>query len=213
MKRKISRQSDSHSCSRGFVHLTVYQRCLVDNTALFHFSVKVISFTRSLTDTGEDGNTAVCLGHVVDQLHDQDRLADAGASEQTDLAALCVGADQVYDLDAGLEDLSRRCLVLKGRCRAMDRPALLDFGGRLVVNRLSEQIEYTPKALITYRNGNGTSRIDSIGSANQSVCGTHRNAADYIVTDLLRYFSDQFSVIHIDLDRIQQLRQFTLAES
>jgi hypothetical protein len=95
----------------------------------------------------------------------------------------------------------------------MDRPALLDFGGRLVVNRLSEQIEYTPKALITYRNGNGTSRIDSIGSANQSVCGTHRNAADYIVTDLLRYFSDQFSVIHIDLDRIQQLRQFTLAES
>ena len=39
---------------------------------------------------------------------DKDRLADACTAEQADLAALCVGADQVHDLDA--------CLLYTSRC-------------------------------------------------------------------------------------------------
>ena len=54
-------------------------------------------------------------GDVIDQFLDQDGLADTGAAEQADLAALGVGADQVNDLDAGLEDLSGRLLLVKGR--------------------------------------------------------------------------------------------------
>jgi hypothetical protein len=37
----------------------------------------------------------------VDQLHDDDRLADAGATEQADLAAARVWLEEVDDLDAG----------------------------------------------------------------------------------------------------------------
>ena len=54
-------------------------------------------------------------GNVVDKLLNQNGLADTGTAEQTDLAALGVGADQVNDLDAGLEDLSGRLLLIKGR--------------------------------------------------------------------------------------------------
>jgi hypothetical protein len=43
----------------------------------------------------------VSLGHVVDQLHDKDSLADACAAEETDLATLGVGSQEVDDLDAG----------------------------------------------------------------------------------------------------------------
>jgi hypothetical protein len=50
----------------------------------------------------------VLLGHVPDQFLDDDRLADAGAAEDTDLAALLERADQVDDLEAGLEDLDLR---------------------------------------------------------------------------------------------------------
>jgi hypothetical protein len=37
---------------------------------------------------------------VVDELHDDHRLADAGAAEEPDLAALRVGREEVDDLDA-----------------------------------------------------------------------------------------------------------------
>jgi hypothetical protein len=53
----------------------------------------------------------VALGDVVDQLHDDDGLADAGAAERAGLAALGEGADEVDDLDAGLEDLRLGVLV------------------------------------------------------------------------------------------------------
>jgi hypothetical protein len=46
----------------------------------------------------------MALGDVVDQLLDEHGLADAGAAEQADLAALGVGREEVDDLDAGDED-------------------------------------------------------------------------------------------------------------
>ena len=45
------------------------------------------------------------LGDVVDQFHDDDRLAHAGAAERADLAAFQEGTDQVDDLDAGGKNL------------------------------------------------------------------------------------------------------------
>jgi hypothetical protein len=50
---------------------------------------------------------AVLHGDVVDQFHDDDGLADAGAAEQADLAAAQVGFEEVDDLDAGLESQCR----------------------------------------------------------------------------------------------------------
>jgi len=47
----------------------------------------------------------VVFGHVVDEFHDDDRLADAGTAEETDLAAFEEGLDQVDHLDAGLKHL------------------------------------------------------------------------------------------------------------
>src|SRR5919107_869733 len=64
------------------------------------------------------------LGEVVDELLDEDGLADAGAAEEADLAALGVGREEVDDLDAGLEHLLRRGQVLDVRGVAVDRPAL-----------------------------------------------------------------------------------------
>jgi hypothetical protein len=54
--------------------------------------------SRALADAGEHGVAGVLLGDVADQLLDDDRLADAGAAEDADLAALGEGADQVETL-------------------------------------------------------------------------------------------------------------------
>jgi hypothetical protein len=62
----------------------------------------------------------VGLGHVVDELEDEHRLAYAGATEQPDLAALSIRREQVHHLDPGLEDFHARALFDEGGRRAMD---------------------------------------------------------------------------------------------
>ena len=47
------------------------------------------------------------LGDVVNELHDEHSLADSGAAEQTNLASLGVGGQQVHDLDAGDQNVLR----------------------------------------------------------------------------------------------------------
>ncbi len=65
------------------------------------------------------------LGDVPDQLLDEHGLADSGAAEEADLAALHVRREEVDDLDAGLEDLDGRLQLLEVRRIAVDRPALV----------------------------------------------------------------------------------------
>ena len=54
---------------------------------------------------------------VVDQFHDDDRLADARAAEQSDFAASQVRLDQIDHLDAGFKHLRFRRLFVEGRRR------------------------------------------------------------------------------------------------
>ncbi len=150
---------------------------------------------------------------VVDQFHDQDRLADAGAAEKADLAALGIGADQVDDLDAGLQDLRCGDLVLKGRGGTVDRPALFRVGSGHIVDRIAQEVEHASQALIAYGHGDRPRRVDSIDAADQAVSGAHRDASDDIIADLLSHLGDQSAAINIDFDGIEQCRQLALLES
>ena len=70
-----------------------------DDTSLNHLVVEIVAFTGTFTDSGENGVTSVSLGNVVDQLHDKYGLADAGTTEETNLASLDIGGQQIDDLD------------------------------------------------------------------------------------------------------------------
>ena len=87
------------------------QILLIDDARLAHFVVEIVALAGALADAGEHGVTAVPLGDVVDQFHDDDGLADARTTERTDLAALGEGADEVDDLDAGFEHVRLRVLL------------------------------------------------------------------------------------------------------
>ena len=79
--------------------------------------IHIVAFTGPLADPGDNGHAAVFLGNVVDQLLHQHGFANAGAAEQTDLAAAGIRAKQVDDLDAGFQNFRRRQLFLKGLAR------------------------------------------------------------------------------------------------
>ena len=50
--------------------------------------VEVASFAGALTDTREHRHAAMELGDIVNQLHDDDRLAHTGAAERPHFSAL-----------------------------------------------------------------------------------------------------------------------------
>jgi hypothetical protein len=79
--------------------------------ASFISSQRSLPFAGALADAGEHRDAAGLDGDVADQLLHHDGLADAGAAEEADLAALREGAEQVDDLDARLEDARRGLLV------------------------------------------------------------------------------------------------------
>src|SRR3712207_8855088 len=96
---------------------------LFRSARLRHLEPEVVPLARALADAAERRQAAVLLREVVDELLDDDRLADAGPAEEADLAALRVGREQVDDLDAGLEELGRRRELLDRGRGPVDRPA------------------------------------------------------------------------------------------
>ena len=124
-------EADAGARARRLVHLAVHQRALgafdrafvrvLVDAELDHLVIEVVALAGALADAGEHRVAAVRLGDVVDQFHDQHGLADAGAAEQADLAALGIGREQVDDLDAGDQDCRLGRLVGIGRRLLMDR--------------------------------------------------------------------------------------------
>ena len=89
-------------CRRRRVSLGVLLH--LDDAGLI-ISPEIVALAGALTDAREHRDAAVQLRDVVDELHDDDRLADAGATEGADLAALRNGQIRSMTFDAGGEDL------------------------------------------------------------------------------------------------------------
>ena len=103
-------QAHAQTRSGRLGHLAVNQRALrfrvivrIDDAGFLHFEPEIVAFAGALAHAGEHRNAAVLHGDVVDQLLNDDGLADARAAEQADLAAAEVRLQQIDDLDAGLE--------------------------------------------------------------------------------------------------------------
>ena len=135
LRHRQAGERHAHARAGRLVHLAEDEHGLVDHARLGHLEPEVVALAGALAHAAEGGEAAVLLGEVVDELLDDDRLADAGAAEQADLAALGVGREQVDDLDAGLEHLRGRGEVLDRRGGAVDRPALLDLDLVALVDR------------------------------------------------------------------------------
>src|SRR6266567_1376660 len=101
-----------------------------EDALLGHLDEQVVALTGALADPGEHRDATEVLGDPGDHLLDEHGLADAGAAEQADLAALDVRGEQVEDLDPGLQDLRSGLELVERRRVAVDPPALLDLQAR-----------------------------------------------------------------------------------
>ena len=140
-------ERDAQAVARRLVHLAVDHRdlgvlqvVLVDDARLDHLVIEVVALAGALADAREHRQTRVLLGDVVDELEHVDGLADAGAAEQADLAALGERHQQVDDLDAGRQQVLAAGLLVVRRRRAVDRQVLARLHRAALVLRRAEHV-------------------------------------------------------------------------
>ncbi len=212
LRHRQAGERDAQASARRLVHLPVDERGLVDHARLAHLEEEVVALARPLAHAGEDGETAVLLGEVVDQLHDQHGLADAGAAEEADLAALDVGRDQIDHLDSRLEDLDGRRQLAEGGRLAVDRPALHVLRLRLLVDRLADHVPDPAERRLADRNGDRRAGVDDVCAAREAVGRVHRHGANAIVAEVLLHLCDErearaVGAGDLDLEGVEDLGQ------
>ncbi len=189
-----------HACARTrrLVHLAEDQGGLVEDPGLLHLTVQVAALAGALADPGEHRETAVLLGDVVDHLLHDDRLADTGATEETDLRALAERADQVDDLDAGLEDLLLGRLLVDGRRQSMDRSQRRILQRRLAIDRLADDVEHAAQCLAPDGNLDGSTGVLERVAATQPIGGVHGDGPHGAVAQVLLHLEDEAALVFAD---------------
>jgi hypothetical protein len=75
--------------------------------------IQVISFPGPLANAGENGNSAMLLGDIVDHFHKNNGLAHPCSAEHPHFATLGKGDQKINNLYPGFQDFNLGALVNK----------------------------------------------------------------------------------------------------
>ena len=181
------REGDAKTRPRRLIHLTEDEGRLVEDARLFHLGDEVVTLTGALPHPGEHGHSTVVLRDALDHLLDEHGLADAGTSEETDLAAEHVGREQVDDLNAGLEELGLGLELVEGRGLAVDRPAVGPLVGRagLTIEHLADDVEDLALCGVSDGDRDRSAGVAHLLAAHEAVSGLESDGANEVVTEVL----------------------------
>ena len=210
-------EADAGAGARRLVHLAVHQRAfgafaaaLLVDAGFDELVIQVVAFAGALADAGEHRITTMRLGDVVDQFLNQHGLADAGAAEQADLAALGVRRQEIDDLDAGDENFRFGCLVGVGRRFLVDRAHVLTLDRTHFVDRLADHVHDAAERAGSDRHPDRAAGVVDLLAADQPLGGIHGDGAHRGFAEMLGDFEHQAVAAVLGLDRVQNGRQVTL---
>jgi hypothetical protein len=171
-------QGNTGTGSGGLVHLTEDQSDLglaikLNDGGLLHFVVQIVTLTSTLADTSEDRVTTVGLGDVVDQLLNEDGLADTGTTEETNLSTTSVGSEQIDDLDTSDQNLGRGGLISERRGVGVNGQELVGLDRSSLVNGVTSDVQDTTKSGRADGDGNGSTSVRGLGATDETL-GTCR---------------------------------------
>src|SRR5579875_4030288 len=156
--------------------------------------VQIVALARALSDAGEDAVAAMPFSDIIDKLLDDNGLAHAGAAESADLTASHEGADQVDDLDAGLENLDGGGLIFQVGRLAVNRVARGVRHWLFEIDGLAEHVEDTPERLGADGDRNRFAGVVGIHAALQAIGWPHCHAAYPVVAQVLLNFKREIVV-------------------
>ena len=141
-------------------------------------------------------------GDVVDQLLNNDGLADTGAAEQADFSAAQIGFDQVDHLDACLEHFELGRLFLERRRGPVNRVELLGLDGAHLIHRLADHVHHAAQGFISHGHHNRVAQAFRGHAAHQAFSGFQRDRAHASLAQVLLCFAN-------DVDRLRNSVAFT----
>src|SRR5699024_9382284 len=137
-------------------------------------------------------------------------LADTGTAEQTHFAALGERAQQIDDLDTGLQQLLSTGLILvTGRC-AVNGPVLFGVDRAALVLRFAQHVHDAAQRGLADRHRNRVAGILRCRAAGQAIGHAHGDATHDAVTDLLLDLEHQ--IMLLDDQCVMNLRQAVTIE-
>ena len=214
-------EADAGASARRFVHLAEHQRAFRLNVRIgmvrvgvdLRFDelvIEVVAFAGTLADAGEHRIATVGLGDVVDQFLNQHGLADAGAAEQADLAALGIRRQEVDDLDAGDENFSFGGLVGIGRRFLVDGAQAFRNHRTCFIDRLADDVDDAAEGSCADGHHDRVAGVGDFLTADQPLGGVHRDGAHRGFAEMLRHFEHQAVAAVLGLDRVQNGGQMSL---
>ena len=115
--------ADTEPGAGRLVHLSEHENRLAEHARLVELAVEFFCFAVAFTDAAEDADPLIGADHVVDELHDEHRLADPGTAEQPGLPAPFERGEYVDHLDPGRERIGAGRTPCQRHGPAMDRPS------------------------------------------------------------------------------------------
>ena len=215
-----TRQGHACTCTWRLVHLAKHQRRLalgqlvvvdfaqvptpgfhgldecvavLDHARLDHLAQQVVSFTGALTHAGEHRDAFVALGDVVDELHDEDRLAHTCTTEQPNLSTLGVRLNQVDHLDACEQHVGRGAQIFELRGRLVNAASSFERTVGDAVDGFAHHVEETTLDAFSGRHGDACSCGLHSHATAQPFGRFHRNGTHGVFTDVLLGFEDQLA--------------------
>ncbi len=128
---------------------------------------------------------------VVDQLHDDHRLPYSSSSERSHLTTFGKRADQVDDLDSGLERTCRCVLLDQRRRLAMDRVAFFKLYRATLVYRLTNHVANSSQYTFPHRNRDRIPGVRQFHTTLQPFGCRHGNRSDPTISQVLLNFENQ----------------------
>ena len=152
--------------------------------------VEVVAFARTLANAGEYRKSTVLFGNVVNELHDDDRLADSGAAKQSDFPALQERLNKVNDLHAGLKHFRGCRLVLKQRRGAVNGMPLLGRDWTQIVHGFANHIHHASQCPTAHGSRDRPTLINRLHATDHTVCGFHGDATHTAFAEMLLHLKD-----------------------
>jgi len=155
----------------------------------------------------------VGLRDVVDELHNEDSLADSGTAEETDLTTLGVGGQQVDDLDTGHEHLSLGGLIGERGGVTVDGPLDLGVDGTTAINSFTDDVHDTSEGLVTDGDGNRGAEVRDGLATDETISGVEGNATDDVVTQVLGDLEGATVLTFLDFKTVKNAGKFAVLEN
>ena len=168
--------------------------------------VEVITFPRPLSDTGKHRQAGVLFRDVVDQLKHGNRLAHTGTAEETNLAALGKGTDQVNNLDACFQQVPATGLLFKGRRRSVNRHSFAFADRTLFINGVPQHVHDSTQCRLTNRYADRRVGIRDGETPADTFRGTHGNCSYHAVAQLL--LNLECDLVVVNFQRVVNLGDF-----